>query len=107
MLLAVLELSDFLVIFLIVFVLSWGAAYLSSANAVVLAVLKRIEHKLDLVLTHLGVDYAPPPKATWQELAGDPARKIAAIKAYREQHGVGLAAAKRAVEDYMEGGGRA
>jgi hypothetical protein len=60
---------------------------------------------LDLILTHLGIDYVPPPKAAWQELADDPARKISAIKAYREQHGVGLAEAKRAVEDYLEGRG--
>jgi hypothetical protein len=80
---------------------------LNSPTAVVLAVLKRIEHTLDLVLTHRGVDYAPPPTATWQELADDPARTIAAIKAYREEHGVGLAVVKRAVEDYRQGGGRA
>jgi ribosomal protein L7/L12 len=32
-----------------------------------------------------------------------PARKIAAIKAYREETGAGLADAKRAVEEYIEG----
>ena len=70
--------------------------------------LQRIEHKLDLIMKHLGLDDTPPPKAIWQELADDAAQKIAAIKAYREQHGVGLAEAKRAVEAYITGsGGRA
>jgi hypothetical protein len=64
--------------------------------------LRRIEHKLDLILTHLGIA-SVPPKAVWQELADDPARKIAAIKEYREQYGVGLAEAKKAVENYIEG----
>jgi hypothetical protein len=64
--------------------------------------LLRIEHKLDLILTHLGIEYVPPPKTGWQELADDPARKIEAIRVYREQHDVGLAEAKKAVEDYIE-----
>jgi hypothetical protein len=64
--------------------------------------LRRVEHKLDLILTHLGIAYLPP-KEGWQVLAEDPARKIAAIKEYREQYGVGMAEAKKAVEDYIEG----
>jgi hypothetical protein len=35
-----------------------------------------------------------------KELAGDPARKIEAIKAYREETGAGLAEAKQAVEAF-------
>lgn len=107
MLFAVLELSDFgiiLLIVLIVAVLSGGAAatvYLRPADR---NRLERVEHKLDLILTQLGLDYTPPPKAQWQELAADPSRKISAIKAYREEHGVGLAEAKRAVEEYMQKG---
>jgi hypothetical protein len=107
MLLAVLEFGDFAIIALIVVILTGGAAastYVRSADP---ERLRRIEHKLDLILTHLGLDYTPPPKAAWQELATDPARKIAAIKAYREQHGVGLAEAKRAVEEYIQSGGSA
>ncbi len=104
MLFAVLELSDFAIIGLLILVLAGGraavSAYRPSTN---IARLERLEHKLDLILTHLGINYVPPPKTAWQELADDPARKIAAIKAYREQHGVGLAEAKKAVEDYIEG----
>jgi hypothetical protein len=40
----------------------------------------------------------------WQRLALDPSSKILAIKAYREQTGVGLAEAKDAVEKWMKEG---
>jgi ribosomal protein L7/L12 len=41
-------------------------------------------------------------------MAREPAMKIAAIKVYREQNGVDLAKATRAVEEYISsGGGRA
>jgi hypothetical protein len=100
--LAALDLSDFAVILTIVGLFSAGGAaarvYRRPAD---LGRLERIEHKLDLILTHLGLDYSPPPKAKWQELASDPAHKISAIKAYREEHAVGLAEAKRAVDEYM------
>ena len=66
--------------------------------------LTRLEQKLDLLLTHAGLDYTPAPAAAWQVLADEgPARKIAAVKAYREETGAGLAEAKRAVEAYVEG----
>jgi hypothetical protein len=77
-----------------------AAGYLRPANQ---DRLQRIEHKLDLILTQHGIDYVPPPQSAWQRLADDPGQKIAAIKAYREQHGVGLAEAKKAVEDYIQG----
>jgi hypothetical protein len=99
---AVLDWSDFAIILLIVAVFSAGGAaarvYFPPADR---DRLERPEHKLDLILTHLGLDYNPPTKAKWQELAADPALKISAIKAYREEYGVGLAEAKRAVEEYI------
>jgi hypothetical protein len=104
MLFAVLEFGDFAVIALLILVFAGGraaaSAYLWPADR---DRLRRLEHRLDLILTHLGIDYVPPPKFGWQELADDPGRKISAIKAYREQHGVGLAEAKKAVEDYTQG----
>ncbi|HVS40576.1 MAG TPA: ribosomal protein L7/L12 [Gemmataceae bacterium] len=36
-----------------------------------------------------------------KQLAGDPARKIEAIKVYREETGAGLAEAKNAVESFL------
>jgi hypothetical protein len=104
MLFAVLEFGDFAIIALLILLFAGGGAaaslYLRPADR---DRLQRIEHKLDLILTHLGIEYVPPPKAAWQELADDPARKIEAIKVYREQTGVGLAEAKKAVEEYIEG----
>jgi ribosomal protein L7/L12 len=38
-----------------------------------------------------------------KQLAGDPARKIEAIKAYREETGAGLPEAKEAVEAFLNG----
>ncbi len=102
---AVLEFSDFAIIALIFILFGGGAAASFYLRPAAQARLQRIEHKLDLIMTHLGLDYTPPPKTAWQELADEPARKIEAIKVYREQHGVGLAEAKRAVEDYMQGRG--
>jgi ribosomal protein L7/L12 len=105
MLFAVLEFTDFALIAAIVAVLAGGAAAARSlfgpADRERLA---RVEQKLDLLLTHAGLDYTPTPKAAWQGLADEgPARKIAAIKAYREETGAGLAEAKRAIEEYVDG----
>jgi ribosomal protein L7/L12 len=41
------------------------------------------------------------------EIASDPGRKISAIKAYREETGLGLKEAKDAVEAWLAGGGKA
>jgi hypothetical protein len=59
--------------------------------------LGRLERKVDLILTHLGLDPAQGVNAQVVELmkAG---QKIQAIKLYREQTGVGLKEAK----DYVE-----
>jgi ribosomal protein L7/L12 len=105
MLFAVLEFTDFAIIAVIVAALAGGTAAARAtfgpANRDRLA---RVEQKLDLLLTHAGLDYTPAPKAAWQALADEgPARKIAAIKAYREQTGAGVADAKRAVEEYIDG----
>jgi ribosomal protein L7/L12 len=103
MLFAVLEFTDFAIIAGIVAVLSGGtAAARSYFQPVDRARLARVEQKVELLLTHAGLDYTPSPKTTWQGLADDgPARKIAAITAYREETGAGLAEAKRAVEEYI------
>lgn len=42
-----------------------------------------------------------PPPITWQELANDPSSKLAAIKLYQTQHGVGMSAAKQAIDAYL------
>jgi len=63
-----------------------------------------LQRKADLALTHLGIQ--PPPEHSplserVRELAADPAKKIHAIKLYREETGAGLAEAKDAVEKWM------
>jgi hypothetical protein len=103
MIFAVLDFADFAIILLIFVLFSAGGAaasiYFRRTDRERLA---RAEHKLDLILTHLGLDYRLPPETKWEEIAGDAAHKTSAIKAYREQHDVDLAEARRAVEDYME-----
>ena len=70
MLFSVLEFGDYAIIAVLILLLAGGgaagAAYLRRADR---DRLQRIEHKLDLILTHLGIEYVPPPKAAWQELA--------------------------------------
>jgi ribosomal protein L7/L12 len=66
--------------------------------------LRRIEAKLDLVLAHLGISYAEEGVSEAVRQAIDRGEKIQAIKIHREETGVGLAEAKRAVEEYMARG---
>jgi hypothetical protein len=63
----------------------------------------RIERKLNALLRHYGVDPTQglPLSDRVKQLAGDPSRKIEAIKVYREETGAGLAEAKEAVEAYI------
>ena len=65
----------------------------------------RLERKVDLVLRHLEIQcdmILPDLPERVKDLAKDPAKKIQAIKAYREETGAGLAEAKEAVEAWME-----
>lgn len=67
--------------------------------------LDRLERRLNLLLRHFNIDPAAgsPLSDRVRALADDPARKIEAIKAYREETGAGLAEAKAAVEAYING----
>jgi ribosomal protein L7/L12 len=105
MLFAVLDLTDFVIIAAIVAVLAGGtAAARASFGPANRDRLARVEQKLDLLLTHGGLDYTAAATEAWQALADKgPTSKIAAIKVYREQSGTGLAEAKRVVEEYIEG----
>jgi hypothetical protein len=77
----------------------WGIVSRTQAR------LHRLEHRLSLLLQHFNID--PTPGSTLSDrvksLADDPARKIEAIRAYREETGAGLAEAKAAVEAYLNG----
>ena len=62
-----------------------------------------IERKLNALLRHHGVDPTQglPLSDRVKQLAADPARKIEAIKVYREETGAGVAEAKEAVEAFI------
>ena len=65
-----------------------------------------LERNVYLILRHLNIDPTRPPKPEEmsdrvKELARDPARKIEAIKVFRDETGAGLAEAKEAVEYYI------
>ncbi len=77
----------------------WGVVSRTQAR------LRQLEHRLSLLLRHFNIDPAAgsPLSERVRELADDPARKIEAIKVYREETGAGLAEAKAAVEAYLCG----
>ena len=81
----------------------------SSVNSSERDQLRQLNAKVDLLLEHLNIDATAIDvrKATmaaeeWKQLATDPSQKIAAIKAYRDLTGAGLADAKDAVEEYIQ-----
>ena len=67
--------------------------------------LGRVESKLNALLREQGVEgpLGGGLSERVKEIANDPARKIEAIKAYRDETGAGLADAKAAVEAYING----
>jgi hypothetical protein len=66
--------------------------------------LRGIERKLNALLRHHGVDPTRglPLSDRVKQLAADPARKIEAIQAYREETGAGLAEAKEAIDAFID-----
>ena len=80
-------------------------AILLSANALSLfSHMRRIqemERKLNLVLTHLGIDpnMRLAPSTHVMSLAADPRQRIEAIKAYREQTGATLKEAVAVIDE--------
>jgi hypothetical protein len=61
----------------------------------------RLEGKLNAILKHLGIVFPPAPSERVKDMAKDPAQKIAAIKLYRDETGLGLKEAKDAVETWL------
>jgi ribosomal protein L7/L12 len=109
-LLAVLEFNDYAIIAGIVIVFAGGAAYTArpAINLLKLELQMRdLQQKVDALLKHQGVVMPVPPPSDLSPqvelLARDPSQKIAAIKAYREEHpGVGLAEAKLKIEEFYK-----
>jgi hypothetical protein len=59
---------------------------------------------VNAILKHLGIAFPPAPSERIKGIARDPARKgarIEAIKAYREETGLGLKEAKDAVDNWL------
>jgi hypothetical protein len=112
---AVLEFTDYVIIGLIVSLiispivrlLAVGSAASTDWRPSDAYRLFRLERKLDLILKHLGIEYAEPaaPGGLSEEVRrlAHSATKIRAIKLHREQTGLGLKEAKDAVEAYMNG----
>jgi ribosomal protein L7/L12 len=68
--------------------------------------LRRVERKLDLILTHLGIDDEAASGGVLPDEVrrlADEGRTIEAIKAHRDLLGSGLREAKEAVEAYRRG----
>lgn len=84
-------------------ILFLGALILSFQVVSVRFGLTRVEAKLDRLLERLGVEPHPPLSERVRAFA-DGGQKIDAIKALREETGMGLAEAKRAVEAYQAAG---
>ena len=102
MFVAVLTFDDYLVIGLLIFLFTGGHAAASAyfrppdRNR-----LQRVEQKLDLLLTQLGIEYVPPLEPEWQVAADDPGGRLAAIRLYRLKHGANLTEAAKAVDEYI------
>lgn len=103
MLLAALDLTDFLILAGIVAFFAGGAVALRPSDQ---SRLKRLEKKLNLLLKHFEIE--DPDLVTVNGLTAevrqlaDAGQKIEAIKVHREQTGLGLKEAKDAVEAYLD-----
>ena len=60
--------------------------------------LARQEAKTNLILKQMGIAFPPPPSAALQALAAT--KRIAAVKAYREETGLGLKEALTVIDQY-------
>ena len=97
--LASLEFTDCLIITVILLLFTGGSIFAARQpdNS------RRLQRKLDALLKHHGIELPSGMSPDVQQLARDPARKIAAIKLHREDHPeLGLAEAKAAIEDFIK-----
>lgn len=81
----------------VIFIIVLSLLLRRSPSAGLETTLRRLERKVDRILTHLGLDFHEGLDAKLLELR-NAGQKIEAIKLYREQSGVGLKEAK----DYVE-----
>ena len=76
--------------------MSWWAGSPSVDQVNTAVRLAAVERKLQAIMDHLGIADVEPPHSEVMELVSQ-GKKIAAIKLYRDQTGLGLAAAKQDV----------
>ena len=103
---AVLDVTDFVVIAVIVVLFASGSSVYAMLNKSEARRMVRLESKLDVIMKHLNIQYAQPPTGTLSDEAkalADQSKTIAAIKLHRVQTGAGLADAKQSVEAYLAG----
>jgi hypothetical protein len=80
----------------------WGLGVMVSRERDLVAGMRRIERKLDLIMARLEIDDVRPELSEVTDLIGR-GKKIAAIKAYREATGASLREAKDAVDELADG----
>jgi ribosomal protein L7/L12 len=78
--------------------MSWLFTIFSPPQSAHRVNLVALDRKLDLLLKHLGIECPSPFSDRVRQLAADPSKKISAIKALREETGMGLKEAKDAIE---------
>ena len=103
MLLAMLDFFDFVIIGVLIALYAGGSSIASSRSAATAAAgerLRRIEDKLNLLLSANGIKYVPSAKEQWQRLADDNNIQDAAQE-YHAAHSVPLAEAEDVVQQYV------
>ncbi len=103
---AVLDVTDFVLIALIVSVFASGSAVYGMFNKSDARRLARLETKLDAIMKHFNLHQTQPSVGELSDEAKaltDQSKMISAIKLHRVQTGAGLAEAKQAVEAYLAG----
>ena len=101
--LAVLEFFDYVLIGILVAVFAGGTTIASrraGSSAASGERLRRIEEKLNLLLSSRGITYIPKSKERWQELA-ESNRQNEAIEEYSSQNSVSTEEAQDVVDQYM------
>jgi hypothetical protein len=103
MILAALDYFDFLIIAVMIIIFAGGttvATRRSTSDAAAGERLRRMEDKLNLLLTHNGIDYVPRTKERWQRLA-ESNDKASAAEEYSETHSIPLEEAEEVVNQYL------
>lgn len=103
MIFAALDFFDYFIIAVLIALFAGGTKIASRRSASSVAAgerLRRIEEKLNLLLTYHGIDYVPGMKEQWQRLA-ESNQKVSAAKEYSDIHSVTVDEAAEVVDQYL------